>query len=67
MVGLVGLVGLLAQEPPGPGLGMIIVWNSDQLGGLSVLGITFYKGKLLGEEGKLTNFIYFFVITLSRN
>ena len=38
MVGLVGLVGLLAQEPPGPGLGMIIVWNSDQLRGHSVLG-----------------------------
>ena len=37
------MAGLVAQEPPGPGLGTIIVWNSDQLGGLSVLEITFYK------------------------
>ena len=35
---MVGLVGLEAQEPPGPGLGMIIVWNSVQLGGLQCWG-----------------------------
>ena len=32
MLGLLDLEGRVAQDPPGPGLGTIIVWNSDQLG-----------------------------------